>query len=59
MTKIEAQAAMEGHVKVEGGDGEDYDAGYIFSIDGDMAEVGWDSGVSTPCAIADLSVVRR
>lgn len=56
MTKIEAQAALENHTKVQGGEGADHDTGYIHSIDGEMAVVGWDSGVKTPCPIADLSV---
>ena len=55
MTKLEAQAAMEAHSKVEAGKGEDHDTGHILSLDGETASVGWDSGVRTPCSIADLS----
>lgn len=57
MTKQQAQAAMESHTKVEAGEGEDHDTGYILAINGDMADVGWDSGVRTPCAIADLAAL--
>jgi hypothetical protein len=40
--------------KVEARYGEDHDTGRIIAIRGDMAEVAWDSGVRTPCPIADL-----
>jgi len=53
MTKQQATQAMENGTKVEAGKGEDYDTGVIHSIDGDMAVVGWQSGVNTPCPIAD------
>jgi hypothetical protein len=57
MTKQQAIEAMEKLAKVETGQGEDHDTGYIHRIDSDtMAFVGWDSGVSTPCPIADLSI---
>jgi len=56
MTKQQAEQAMTSHSKVEAGEGADRDTGYIHSIDGDMAMIGWDTGVSTPCAIADLNV---
>jgi hypothetical protein len=55
MTKTEAQAAMERHTRIEAGDGNDRDWGYIHSIGGDTAIVGWESGVRTPCAIADIT----
>jgi hypothetical protein len=56
MTKTEAQKAMDQHVKVEAGTGEDHDRGYVHEIvDDETALIGWDSGVRTPCAIADLS----
>ncbi len=54
MTMTEAQAALEAHSKVEAGKGEDHDIGYILAIDGNMADVGWDSGNRTPCPIAFL-----
>ena len=57
MTKTEAQTAMVAHTKVESGQREDHDTGYIHKIDGVMATVGWDSGVRTRCSIADLSIV--
>lgn len=41
--------------KVEAGKGEDHDTGRVVSIDDTMAFVSWDSGVATPCPIADLS----
>lgn len=55
MTKNEAKVALESHTKVEAGKGEDHDTGYIHEIKDNMAIVGWDSGVRTPCPIADLS----
>jgi hypothetical protein len=57
MTKHEAQAALESHTKVEAGNGDDHDTGHILAINGDMADVGWDSGVRTPCPITDLQIV--
>lgn len=57
MTTSEATEAMENGTKVEAGEGEDYDEGYIISIEGDMATVAWDSGVRAPCPIADLEIV--
>jgi len=57
MTKHQAQTAMDRHQKVEAGVGTaDHDRGYIRSINGTMAQVGWDSGVVTPCPLADLSL---
>lgn len=56
MTNAEAQAALEAHTEVEAGEGEDHDVGRIISIDGDMAIVAWQTGVRTPCPIADLSL---
>jgi hypothetical protein len=57
MTQDEAKRAMEAHLKVEGGEGDDYDTGYIHEIvDRDTAIVGWDSGARTPCLLADLSL---
>ncbi len=54
MTRNAAITAMENATKVQAGQGEDHDIGIIHSIDGDMAIVGWQSGVNTPCPIADL-----
>jgi hypothetical protein len=59
MTRDQAQQAMDSHTKVEAGEGEEHDTGYIHKLDGDEATVGWDSGVRTMCPIADLSVVCR
>lgn len=56
MTKQQAQEAMQKRTKVEAGEGKDHDTGYIRSINGEMAVVGWDSGVATPCPIADLQI---
>ena len=33
---------------------EDYDTGRILAINGDTAEVGWNSGVRTEIALSDL-----
>lgn len=46
--------------RVEGGDGEDYDAGSVISIDADndAATVAWDSGVSTPADLSSLRVIE-
>ena len=57
MTKIEAQDAMETRSQVEAGTGDDHDIGHILSVDGDVATVAWESGVRTPCPIADLSAI--
>ncbi len=48
--------AYYNHVKVAAGTGEDRDTGYIHMIEGDAALVGWDSGVSTMTALADLTI---
>lgn len=55
MTRNAAITAMENATKVQAGQGEDHDIGIIHSIDGEMAVVGWQSGVNTPCLITDLS----
>lgn len=39
--------------------GDDHDTGRIESIDGDMAYVAWDSGVKTPCPLADLRIAEE
>lgn len=57
MTKDEAAAALKNRTKVWGGEDEDYDTGYIISIDGDMAIVAWDCEQRTPCPIAELEIV--
>ncbi len=56
MTKTAAKKAIVHHTKIEGGKPgtEDYDTGYILSLDGDMAYVAWNSGVRTQCPISDL-----
>lgn len=43
--------------RVEAGVGQDYDTGRVIEIDGAMAIVAWDSGVRTPCPLADLAVI--
>jgi hypothetical protein len=58
MTQIQARAAMGAHLRVQGGEGEDHDTGYIIDVEGDMATVAWDSGVRTPCPISDLRVAE-
>jgi hypothetical protein len=42
--------------RVMGGDGDTFDVGTIHRIDGDMADVGWESGQRTPAHLADLSL---
>ena len=59
MTKQEAQKAIENSTKVEAGEGDDHDVGVILSVDGNMAIVGWQSGVSTPCPIDDLKTANE
>jgi hypothetical protein len=54
MTNTEAKHAMKNREVVTGGEGEDLDYGLICRIEDDMAIVDWESGVSTPCPIADL-----
>jgi hypothetical protein len=44
--------------RVEGGEGEDHDTGRVERIDDGMAFVSWDSGVKTPCPVADLQKVE-
>jgi hypothetical protein len=41
--------------RVEAGEGDDHDTGIVQSINGDIAMVGWDSGV---CTRANLSALR-
>lgn len=68
MTRNEAITAMENRTKVQAGDPNkrtsdgiliDYDTGYIVDVASDMkmATVAWDSGVRTPCHLADLKRV--
>ncbi len=56
MTKQQATEAMQNRAKVEAGKGDEHDTGYIHAINNDMAEIRWDSGVKTPCPIADLTI---
>lgn len=58
MTNIEAHEALEAHTKIEAGKGEDHDTGHILAINGDMATVGWDSGIRTLCQIVELENVE-
>jgi hypothetical protein len=44
-------------MRVAAGHGEDRDTGTVYSIDGRMAQVSWDSGVVTPCPIEDLEAI--
>lgn len=59
MTKTEAKTALRDRLLVEGGEPgtDDYGAGYIIEIDGDVATVAWRDGVRTPCHIDGLVVV--
>ncbi len=41
-------------VTIEAGD--DSDSGRVHEINGDIATVGWDSGVTTPCEIDRLEL---
>lgn len=54
MTMQEAIEAMELGYKVQAGQGQDHDTGYIHHVDDRFARVAWDSGVVTPCPLADL-----
>jgi hypothetical protein len=56
MTKTEAKLAMERHAKVIAGSGGDRETGFIHEITGDIAIVGWDSGVRTTCPLSDLAL---
>ena len=56
MTLEKATEALLLHALVEAGEGEDHHIGRIRSIDGDMALVAWQSGVTSPCPVADLSL---
>jgi len=56
MTKTAAKRAMKNGTQVEAGVGEDHDTGVILALNGEMAEVAWQSGVRTPCPITDLEV---
>lgn len=40
--------------RVCAGEADDYDTGTIDSVDGDIAIVRWDSGVTTPCPFERL-----
>jgi hypothetical protein len=40
--------------RVEAGEGDDHDTGRVLAVDGDRAEVGWDSGVRTWTPVSDL-----
>jgi hypothetical protein len=58
MTHNEAIACQENRTRVCAGKGVDYDEGIIIDVDDDeTAVIAWDSGVRTPCAIAELSMV--
>lgn len=58
MTRTEIETAIETRARVEGGDGEDHDTGWIVEmIDDDTVLVSWDSGVRTPCPIDLLSLI--
>jgi hypothetical protein len=41
-------------MRVEAGDGDEYDTGIVHSIQGKSAVVGWDSGATCLVPIADL-----
>lgn len=42
--------------RVACGTGADRDTGIVHEIRGDVAIVGWDGGVTTPCDLADLEL---
>jgi len=44
--------------KVEAGSGDDHDTGIVDEINGEWATVRWDSGVVTPCPLADLRLIE-
>ena len=59
------RAGAEGHVtldvgdRVEGGRGEDQDAGRVTAIDGDQATVAWDSHITTTQTLSLLRLEAR
>lgn len=58
MTEIEAGNAMIYGTRVQAGlpGTDDHDTGRVVAIDSNgMALVAWDSGVRTPCPLADLT----
>ncbi len=55
--KAQADPIMVGDY-VTAGDDDDRDTGIVHAIDGDIATVGWDSGVTTPCEVSRLELVR-
>lgn len=60
MTIEQATNAMNQHLKVEAGEGEDHDVGWIISVKPEegLAVVSWQTGVRTPCPIEDLEVIN-
>lgn len=59
MTRHRAAQALKNRSPVWGGKDEDRDSGHIVRLSGRMvsvawADVAWDSGVRTQCALADL-----
>lgn len=50
----DAEINLEAGDRVEAGEGDEADAGIVQTIHGDQAWVGWDSGVRTLTALADL-----
>lgn len=54
----EAVKAMQKRYKVEAGKGDEHDVSIIHKIDSNWAIVGWESGVTTPFPIAELSRVE-
>ena len=47
---------VEPGMRVAAGTGEDYDNGRIDSIEGDIAQVSWDSEVRTPLNLTQVDV---
>lgn len=45
--------------RVEAAEGDDRDTGVVHAIDGSTATVGWDSGVTTTCPLADLRLTTE
>jgi hypothetical protein len=58
MTPNQAKHAQEGKTRVVAGYGDDWDTGFILSVHGPVADVGWESGVTTHTRIADLRITH-
>jgi hypothetical protein len=58
MTPTQAKHAQAGKTRVVAGFGEDWDTGFILAVHGHVADVGWESGVTTHTRLAELRVAH-